>query len=86
MARRIIISCDGTWNDSSSKQPYTNVIYFQSLLAARDTRSDGIQYEQIPYYVDGIGSNQTWYGRIKDGAFGTGALDPYASTCFSDAN
>ena len=70
--RRIIICLDGTWNDKEAVQPFTNVVRLQALLAAKVHRNGTTRYEQISYYIDGIGTNTTWFGRKWDGAFGTG--------------
>ncbi len=69
--RRIIICCDGTWNDRETNQPLTNVTRIQSCLAVRDKR-DNESYEQLSYYIDGIGAGTTWGGAIHDGSTGSG--------------
>ena len=69
--RRIIICCDGTWNDRETNQPLTNVTRIQSCLAVRDKRGEET-YEQLSYYIDGIGAGSTWGGAIHDGSTGRG--------------
>ncbi|KAM6513247.1 hypothetical protein FALCPG4_015697 [Fusarium falciforme] len=69
--RRIIICCDGTWNDRETKQPLTNVTRVQSCFEARDD-CHGHRYDQISYYIDGIGTGTTVLGSIKDGSTGQG--------------
>ena len=69
--RRIIICCDGTWNDRETNQPLTNVTRIQSCLAVRDKRGSE-KYEQLSYYIDGIGAGTTWGGAIHDGSTGRG--------------
>ena len=75
--RRIIICCDGTWNDRETNQPLTNVTRIQSCLDVRDKRRKE-QYEQLSYYIDGIGSGTTWGGAIHDGSTESGnkVLEP----------
>ena len=73
--RRIIICCDGTWNDRETDQPLTNVTRIQSCLAVRDTRGEE-RYEQLSYYIDGIGAGTTWGGAIHDGSTGSGNNGP----------
>ena len=69
--RRIIICCDGTWNDRETNQPLTNVTRIQSCLADRDKRHEE-RYEQLSYYIDGIGAGTTLGGAIHDGSTGSG--------------
>lgn len=69
--RRIIICCDGTWNDRETNQPLTNVTRIQSCLAVRDKRHKD-RYEQLSYYIDGIGAGTTLGGAIHDGSTGSG--------------
>ncbi|CAI4218421.1 unnamed protein product [Parascedosporium putredinis] len=70
--RRIIICCDGTWNDREAEQPFTNVT---RILDCIDTAGFGDhpmqRFEQLVYYMDGIGTGTTWVGARVDGAFGT---------------
>lgn len=67
--RRIIICCDGTWNDREENQPFTNVTRIQSCFEPRDYRSKK-RYEQLSYYLDGIGTGTTWFGSRHDGLTG----------------
>ena len=78
--RRIIICCDGTWNDRETNQPFTNVTRIQSCLAVRDKRGDE-SYEQLSYYIDGIGTGSTWGGAIHDGSTGRGNSYPESIKC-----
>ena len=72
--RRIIICCDGTWNDRETDQPLTNVTRIQSCFALRDERQTNHRYEQLSYYLDGIGAGTTWTGAIHDGSTGSGRV------------
>ncbi|XP_014550038.1 hypothetical protein COCVIDRAFT_32114 [Bipolaris victoriae FI3] len=69
--RRIIICCDGTWNDRETKQPFTNVTRILSCIEPQDDTNNN-RYDQLPYYIDGIGTGTTWLGRGKSGATGSG--------------
>lgn len=71
MHRRLIVCCDGTWNDRETKQPFTNVTRIQSCLEATDDR-DQQHYEQISFYIDGIGTDTTLWGKYWTGATGIG--------------
>lgn len=59
--RRAIVCCDGTWNDRETEQPFTNVTKLISCIASEATCREA-RYEQIPYYIDGIGTGTTWLG------------------------
>jgi len=61
--RRIIICCDGTWNNPASR---TNIDRLANLIAPVDEH--GI--EQLPFYLTGVGTGRL--DRISGGAFGGG--------------
>ena len=68
--KRIIVCCDGTWNDSvSSDSPLTNVSRISRLITAVDERN-GLQ--QILSYYTGVGSGTSKLGSIQDGMSGRG--------------
>lgn len=74
--KRIVILCDGTWNQSDAPNP-TNVVRLARAMAP--VGEDGIQ--QVPIYVEGVGSGRgvTWLARKSDkilgGALGWGLMD-----------
>jgi uncharacterized protein (DUF2235 family) len=69
--KRIIVCCDGTWNDSvSSDSPLTNVARISRLIA--DTGKSGIA--QVVYYHTGVGSGTSQLGNIIDGMSGRGKM------------
>jgi uncharacterized protein (DUF2235 family) len=70
--RRIIICCDGTWNDRETRDPVTNVSRIISCLEPIDDRDKTRRYHQLPIYLDGIGTGTTWFGRRYAGATGAG--------------
>jgi uncharacterized protein (DUF2235 family) len=53
MARRLIVCCDGTWQDLFQGYP-TNVV--KTAQAIMPTGDDGC--EQIVYYEEGVGTGQ----------------------------
>ncbi|KAK8108169.1 uncharacterized protein PG998_010182 [Apiospora kogelbergensis] len=77
--KRIIICCDGTWNDRETEQPFTNVTKILSCIRSagymyyyRETKSTvHMRYQQSVHYIDGIGTGTTWFGQRMDGAKGT---------------
>ena len=67
--KRIIVCCDGTWNDSvNSDSPLTNVSRISRLISAVDDH--GVQ--QIVSYHTGIGFGTSTLGNIRDGMSGRG--------------
>lgn len=72
--KRIVVCCDGTWDNSVSgtKNP-TNVVRLSRGLESED--ADGIA--QIVYYHTGIGTTQAIFGPYIDGATGRGRIDTY---------
>ena len=69
--KRIIICCDGTWNDPDNKeddlQCQTNVFKLSTLVSPVDLQ--GI--DQVVYYQDGVGTGN-YLDKIAGGAFGIG--------------
>ncbi len=70
--KRIVICCDGTWNEpdhnESGKRCPTNVVKLASLIPPLG--ADGV--EQRTFYHNGIGSMSSRSKRIIDGATGYG--------------
>lgn len=67
--RRLIICCDGTWDNSIGKDdPLTNVSRLSRCID--DIAEDGVP--QVVYYHYGIGNGTSSLGRIVDGATGRG--------------
>ena len=74
--KRLVICCDGTWNNSvSSNNPLTNVSRISRCI--EDVAADGVL--QIVYYHTGIGSGTSRLSNSIDGAVGRG--NPDASVC-----
>ncbi|KAF2415751.1 hypothetical protein EJ08DRAFT_739706 [Tothia fuscella] len=67
--KRLIICCDGTWNDSvSTNNPLTNVARFSRCV--NDRTNTGIL--QIVYYHTGVGRGTSKISNSIDGAIGRG--------------
>ena len=65
--KRLIVCCDGTWQDLDCAYP-TNVV----KLAQAIKNSDSQGKPQILYYSEGIGSGASKFERCMAGAFGWG--------------
>jgi uncharacterized protein (DUF2235 family) len=68
--RRIILCSDGAWNDRETDDPPTNVTKLISCLDSVDKRDKIHHYEQLPIYLDGIGTGTTYVGSFYEGATG----------------
>ncbi len=70
--KKLIISCDGTWNTPDDKQDDvpapTNVVRLHNSLASADDA--GI--EQRKYYHPGVGTDGSKLERLKGGSYGLG--------------
>jgi uncharacterized protein (DUF2235 family) len=65
--KRIVICCDGTWN-RPGKTRQTNVRkLFEAVLSSA---ADGTR--QVPWYDGGVGTEGSFFEKLKDGAFGYG--------------
>lgn len=86
--KRIVILCDGTWNEPSRKNP-TNVVRIAQLMEPVDS----VGIAQIPIYVGGVGLGEgvTTISRVTDkylgGALGWGlygnVIDAYRHIVFA---
>ncbi len=65
--KRLVICCDGTWQQLSSSYP-TNVV--KIAQAVKPIAQDGIS--QIVYYGEGIGTTSGELDKLTGGAFGWG--------------
>ena len=69
--KRLILCCDGTWNDSiSTNNPLTDVARFSRIVEER--AEDGVL--QIVYYHTGVGAGTSRISNSIDGAVGRGKL------------
>jgi uncharacterized protein (DUF2235 family) len=80
--KRLIICCDGTWQDLSASYP-TNVVKMAQII--KPIASDGTA--QIVYYQSGIGTEHGKGERIGGGVFGwgidTNIQDAYRFLCLN---
>jgi uncharacterized protein (DUF2235 family) len=81
MKKRIIICCDGTWQDLKTDYP-TNIV--KVAQSVRPTATDGTP--QVVYYDGGVGSTEAGL-RLTGGAFGWGLdkaiMEAYAFLCLN---
>ena len=70
--KRIIVCCDGTWNDADTQTADTNVaLMARSIHAYQDT--GGVL--QVVLYLRGIGTTGLHFETVFDGATGHGIAD-----------
>lgn len=85
--KRIIVFCDGTWNEDDSSRPVTSIVRLRDALAhSLDSQSSLVgsdpakprvagltrdNVEHIVYYDRGVGTGP-WLDAIRGGAFGVG--------------
>ena len=55
MKKKIILFCDGTWQDTDSENP-TNIVKLKRLLSCKCKCKDGSDIEQIALYLQGVGT------------------------------
>ncbi|KDR84943.1 hypothetical protein GALMADRAFT_301820 [Galerina marginata CBS 339.88] len=76
MFKRIIVFCDGTWQDGVSKQrsQYTNVLRLARTVNREDDRLDP-PIPQVVFYQSGIGSENNFYSEYIEGTTGGSLAD-----------
>ncbi|KAI0932121.1 hypothetical protein AcW2_000831 [Taiwanofungus camphoratus] len=70
--KRIIVCCDGTWQDGTvvgERWKYTNVLRLARAVNHIDERFDP-PIPQIVFYQSGVGASNSIYDQIVDGATG----------------
>jgi len=71
--KRLIVCCDGTWNDPEQEDngipAPTNVFKIYNALSEHDTQHD---IAQLKYYHPGLGSEGGFLRALAGGAFGAG--------------
>jgi uncharacterized protein (DUF2235 family) len=81
MKKRLVVCCDGTWQDLSKEYP-TNVVKMAQAVKTGDT-----SIPQIVFYGQGIGSGGEFFNRVGGGAFGWGIdqniQDAYRFLCLN---
>lgn len=68
--KRLIVCCDGTWNDADSAAEFTNVVRIARAIRPIDGRSSPA-IPQIVYYHSGVGTGDA-FERVTGGAVGLG--------------
>ncbi|KAF8960979.1 hypothetical protein BDZ97DRAFT_2034223 [Flammula alnicola] len=74
--KRIIVFCDGTWQDGVAEQrsQYTNVLRLARSINHEDTRFDP-PVMQVVFYQSGIGSDKNLYSEYVEGTTGNSLAD-----------
>jgi uncharacterized protein (DUF2235 family) len=69
--KRLVVCCDGTWNDADEGGDFTNVVRMARATKAVDDR-DAAGIEQIVYYHSGVGSGGDTLIQVVGGGTGLG--------------
>lgn len=73
--KRIIVCCDGTWQDGIEKKyrwQYSNILKLARAFHREDRRQEGPPIQQIVFYQSGVGSDHNLYSEYIEGATGAG--------------
>jgi uncharacterized protein (DUF2235 family) len=70
--KRVIVCCDGTWNDTDNQSADTNV--FRIARAIHATQNTG-GVQQIVLYLSGVGTSGLEFEKLVAGAIGLGVGD-----------
>src|SRR5437588_3399030 len=70
MVKRLIVCCDGTWNDSDDGNEFTNVSRLAWAVEPLDARNGNIA--QIVYYQSGVGTGGDLFSKLGGGGVGLG--------------
>ena len=68
--KRLVVCCDGTWNDADSAAEFTNVVRIARAIKPIDGRASPA-IPQIVYYHSGVGTSDA-LDRVMGGAVGLG--------------
>lgn len=68
-SKRLIVCCDGTWNDADSAGEFTNVVRMARAIQPTDVRAGR---EQIVYYQSGVGTGADLVQHVLGGGVGLG--------------
>ena len=69
--KRLIVCCDGTWNDADSAGEFTNVVRMARAALPTDARG-GQETPQVVYYQSGVGTGADLVQRVLGGGVGLG--------------
>lgn len=72
MPKRLVVCCDGTWNDADSGGGFTNVVRIARAIRAVDADAAGGPVHQIVYYHSGVGSEGDALEHLIGGGTGLG--------------
>lgn len=67
--KRIVVCCDGTWNKGDAKHP-TNV---RKIATAAERARPAVP--QVVRYMDGVGTEGSWWDRVRGGVTGHGLAE-----------
>jgi len=68
--KRLVVCCDGTWNDADSAAEFTNVVRIARAIKPADSRV-APAIPQVVYYHSGVGTSDA-LDRVVGGAVGLG--------------
>ncbi|KAH9936997.1 uncharacterized protein B0H18DRAFT_866901 [Fomitopsis serialis] len=77
LKKRIVVCCDGTWQDGTvvdAQWKYTNVLRLARAVRHVDTRVNP-PVHQVVFYQSGVGSANNFYSELVDGATGASLAD-----------
>ena len=84
--KRLVVCCDGTWNDSDNGTGYTNVSRLAWAIQPTDKR-DGKEIAQIVFYQSGVGTEGSFASKVTGAALGVGLAhnvrDAYTFICYN---
>lgn len=69
--KRLVVCCDGTWNDVDEDVTPTNVVRMARAVKTADTRN-GTPVPQVVYYQSGVGTGGGRVMRLVGGGLGIG--------------
>jgi uncharacterized protein (DUF2235 family) len=82
--KRLVVCCDGTWQDADKGEGYTNVSRLAWAIKPSDDRG-GKDVLQVVFYQSGVGSEGDLFDKVAGGGVGLGlsrnVRDAYAFIC-----
>ena len=69
--KRLVVCCDGTWNDADAGGEFTNVVRIARAIRPNDARTAS-EIPQIVYYHPGVGTGGDAVEHVVGGAIGLG--------------
>src|SRR5271170_7244098 len=68
--KRLVVCCDGTWNDADSAAEFTNVVRIARAIKPIDSRTNP-STQQVVYYHSGVGTSDA-LDHVLGGTVGLG--------------